>query len=236
MAAVLACGGQGNAALSHSSAAALFKIGVEQASAIEISVTSSARVRIPGLRVHRRTLRDGWYGFYEGIPITSPVQTLIDLAARHGTVRVERAMNEADKLGLVRTPDLRAALGEHAGEPGVAKLREIIDRATFRYTRTELERAFLPLVAAAGLPTPRTSVYVTGFEVDFHFPDLDLVIETDGLTYHRTPAEQKKDRERDQAHTAAGLTQLRFTHGQIRYEPEHVLRILRATATHRLRG
>ncbi|HEX4305152.1 MAG TPA: DUF559 domain-containing protein, partial [Solirubrobacterales bacterium] len=159
------------------------------------------------------------------------VQTLIDLATRHGRPRMERAMNEADKLGLVKTDDLREALDDHPGEPGVARLRTIIDRATFRYTRTELERAFLPLVRQAGLSTPRTSVYVTGFEVDFHFPDLGLVVETDGLTYHRTPAEQRKDRERDQAHTAAGLTQLRFTHGQIKYEPDHVARTLRATAS-----
>lgn len=235
MAAVLACGGPGMAALSHSSAAALFRIGTEQAAAIEISRRSPDPVRVPGIRVHRRpALRNGWYGHYEGIPITTPVQTLIDLATRHGRIQMERAMNEADRLKLVRTDDLRKALDHHPGEPGVARLRATIDRATFRYTRSELERAFLPLVREAGLPTPRTSVYVTGFEVDFHFPGLGLVIETDGLTYHRTPAEQKKDRERDQAHTAAGLVQLRFTHGQIRFEPDRVLRILRATAGHRL--
>lgn len=237
MAAVLAAGGPGMAALSHSSAAALFKIGVEQAAGIEISRRSPDPVRLPGIRVHRRpALRDGWYGFYEGIPITSPVQTLIDLATRHGTVGMERAMNEADHLGLVRTDDLREALDEHPGEAGVARLREIIDRATFRYTRSELERAFLPLVRRAGLPTPRTSVYVNGYEVDFHFPELGLVVEADSLTYHRTAAQQKKDHQRDQAHTAAGLMTLRFTHGQIRYEPEAVVRTLRASVAHRLRA
>ena len=56
------------------------------------------------------------------------------------------------------------------------------------------------------------------------------MVETDGLTYHRTPAEQKADRERDQDHTAAGLTPVRFTHAQIKYEPERVVAILRATA------
>jgi very-short-patch-repair endonuclease len=224
------------AALSHSSAAALFKIGVEQVAAIEVSRRSPDEIRPDGIRVHRRpSLHDGWYGLYEGIPITTPVQTLIDLATRHGTPQMERAMNEADRLGLVRTDDLRKALDDHPGEPGVARLRAIIDRVTFRYTRSELERAFLPLVRRAGLPMPRTSVHVTGFEVDFHFPDLGLVVETDGLTYHRTPAQQAKDHERDQAHTAAGLTPLRFTHGQIRYESDHVVRTLRATATHRLR-
>jgi very-short-patch-repair endonuclease len=235
MAAVLACGGPGVAALSHSSAAALFKIGVERASAIEVSRCSPDEIRPLGIRVHRRpSLRNGCYGHYEGIPITTPVQTLIDLATRHDTVKMERAMNEADRLRLVRTDDLRKALDHHPGEPGVARLRGIIDRATFRYTRSELERAFLPLVRQAGLPSPRTSVWVNEYEVDFYLPDLGLVIETDGLTYHRTPAQQAKDHERDQAHTAAGLTTLRFTHGQIRYEPDRVVRTLRATAAHRL--
>jgi very-short-patch-repair endonuclease len=38
-----------------------------------------------------------------------------------------------------------------------------------------------------------------------------LVVETDGLRYHRTAEEQTRDHLRDQAHTAAGLAGLRFT-------------------------
>ncbi len=217
--------------LSHDSAAALLGIGRQPASGFDVSTALTSHRRVPGARLHRRpSLAPHALGYREGIPVTSPVQTLIDLATRHGGAPMERLINEADRLRLVRTDDLRKALDDHPGDPGVARLRSIIDRATFRYTRSELEWAFLPLVRAAGLPTPRTSVYVSGYEVDFYFPELDLVVETDGLTYHRTPAEQAKDRERDQAHTAAGLVQLRFTHGQIKYEPDHVLRTLHATA------
>jgi hypothetical protein len=46
----------------------------------------------------------------------------------------------------------------------------------------------------------------------------------------RTPAQQACDRLRDQAHTAAGLTPLRFTHAQVRYEPDHVMNVLAAVA------
>ncbi|HEX7293946.1 MAG TPA: DUF559 domain-containing protein, partial [Solirubrobacterales bacterium] len=53
-------------------------------------------------------------------------------------------------------------------------------------------------------------------------PDLGLVVETDGLQYHRTPAQQARDQLRDQTHLAAGLTSLRFNHAQVRYEPRHV--------------
>ncbi|MGH2837616.1 MAG: endonuclease domain-containing protein [Thermoleophilaceae bacterium] len=70
-----------------------------------------------------------------------------------------------------------------------------------------------------------------GFRVDFYFATLDLVVETDGLRYHRTPAQQTKDRKRDQALTAAGLTVLRFTHAQVRHEPDHVERILRSAGS-----
>jgi very-short-patch-repair endonuclease len=64
--------------------------------------------------------------------------------------------------------------------------------------------------------------------VDFFWPKLGLVVETDGLRYHRTPAQQAKDRLRDQRHAASGLFPLRFTYEQVRYDPGHVEAILRA--------
>lgn len=229
MAAVLACGD--GAVLSHFSAAALMRIGAER-DAIEVSVPgSSHRVRA-GIRVHRRAaLRSGDVGEFKRIPVTSPALTIIDMASDFSSPKsvVERAINEADKYDLITPHDLRTALDAHPSVGGVDRLRVMLDRRTFRLTREELERRFLPLARGAGLPTPQTRQWVNGFEVDFYWPELRFVIETDGLRYHRTPAEQARDRVRDQAHTAAGLTQLRFTHEQIRYEPEYVRAILRRT-------
>jgi len=230
MAAVLACGD--GAFLSHSSAAALWQIGSEQRHLVELSVPSLSRRRRPGLRIHRRPsldLKRDTTTHY-GIAVTTPVQTLIDLALRLQRREIERAINEADKYDLAHAPELREALESRVGEPGVASLRHILDRRTFRLTKEELERRFLPLARRAALSVPLTGQWVNGFEVDFYWPDLGLVVETDGLRYHRTPAEQARDRLRDQAHTAAGLTQLRFTHEQVRYEPDYVVRILAATA------
>jgi len=132
-------------------------------------------------------------------------------------------VNEADKLDLLDPERLRGALDEMTGQPGVAVLRTLLDRRTFVLTYSELERYFLPVVRRVGLPLPETGLMLNGFEVDFFWPDLGLVIETDGLRYHRTPAQQARDRLRDQAHTAAGLTPLRFTHAQIRFEREYVI-------------
>jgi very-short-patch-repair endonuclease len=228
MAAVLACGD--GSVLSHGSAAALWRIGRERRGLVEVSVLGTVPRRRKGLLVHRRTrLKAPDIGVHEGVPVTSPVQSLIDLAAQLGRRATERAVNEADIRELVDPPTLRAALDRHPGEPGVDILRTLLDRRTFRFTRTELERWFIPLAAEAGLPVPLTAQWVNGFEVDFYWPGLGLVVETDGLRYHRTPAEQARDRVRDQTHTAAGLSQLRFTHEQIRYEPDYVRSILRRT-------
>jgi len=67
---------------------------------------------------------------------------------------------------------------------------------------------------------------VDGFRVDFFWPENSLVVETDGLRYHRTPSQQARDRLRDQAHLAAGLTPLRFTYAQVAFERRYVIETL----------
>jgi very-short-patch-repair endonuclease len=228
MVAILACGS--GALLSHGSAAALWGVGFEHRG-LEVSVRSASPRRRRGLRVYRRpTLADHDVVHRDGIPVTGIVQTLVDLAATLATPQLERLVNEADRLDFIDPPALRTDLEAHRCEPGVRPLRNLLDRRTFRLTRSELERLFLPLAERAGLALPLTKQWVNGFEVDFLWPDLELVVETDGLRYHRTAAQQARDRVRDQAHTAAGMTQLRFTHEQVRYEPERVLSTLAAVA------
>jgi very-short-patch-repair endonuclease len=203
--------------------------------AIEVSTTNAPQRRRPGIVIHRRTALSAQdVTRHLGIPVTTPACTLIDLASRLPNAQLERAVNEADRLDLATAEDLQAALERTAPRAGKASLKELLDPRTFRYTRSDLERDFIPIAVRAGLPIPLTCQIVNGFEVDFYWPVLGLVVETDGWRHHRTPAQQRKDRIRDQAHTAAGLTPLRFTHGQIRFERRHVERTL-AKVARRLR-
>jgi very-short-patch-repair endonuclease len=113
----------------------------------------------------------------------------------------------------------------------VAALRRTLDRRTFRLTDSKLERRFLAIVRRTDLGMPETRKYPDEARVDFYWPDLGLIVETDGLRYHRTPAQQAKDRLRDQHHAAVGLTTLRFTHEQVWYQADHVEAILRSVAS-----
>jgi very-short-patch-repair endonuclease len=231
MAAVLACGG--GAVLSHRSAADLWGIGFEEKGRIDVTIRRRSRLERAGVRVHcRPKMPERSVVRRFGIPVTHPVQTLIDVATELKPMRLERAVNQADVHDLVDPETLRTALDSHTGEPGVKKLRVMLDRHTFRLSDSDLEILFRPLARAAAFPSPFSKHWVLGFEVDFWFPDLGLVVETDGLRYHRTPAQQARMVKRDQNHTAAGLRVLRFTHWQIAYAPSEVTGILRKIRPH----
>ncbi len=161
-----------------------------------------------------------------GIPVTSPTQTVLDLAPRLTEGQLERLINEADKLDLAHPDELRTvAVAERSR--GAKLVRTLLNEATFVLTDSELEQRFARIASDAGLPKPETQVTIEGHRVDFLFRAVGLVVETDGLRYHRTPTQQKKDRVRDQELTVAGMRILRFTHGQIRFERAYVADVLR---------
>src|SRR3954452_17849717 len=146
MAAILACGE--GAALSHDSAAALWRLAKRPPEPIHVSVLSRSRSR-NGIEVHRRQAlvavsRDG-------IPTTTPAQTLIDIAA---SPDIEQAIGEAVLRRLISLEALRTAATK-AGRSG-APLRHVIHRATYRVTQSELERAFLRRIADTALPLPES--------------------------------------------------------------------------------
>jgi very-short-patch-repair endonuclease len=229
MAAVLGCGSA--AVLSHRSAAALWGIASGPGGSIEVSVPYASPRRRPGVHVFRRpNLKSTDVTVRDGIPVTTPLRTLIDIAWFLERPPMERAISEADRLGLIDPEALLSALDDYRGQRGVGPLRDILGDWFFRLTDSELEQRFLRLVRKTGLKPPLTRQRVNGFRVDFYWPDLGLVVETDGLRYHRTPLQQARDQRRDQAHTAAGLTSLRFSHAQVYFEPESVAEVLHMTS------
>jgi very-short-patch-repair endonuclease/predicted transcriptional regulator of viral defense system len=230
MAAVLASGD--DTILSHGSAAALWGIGPEWR-LIEVSVRHRAWSRLSGVKGRARpSLPDHDVTVHRGIPVTVVPRTILDQAATPvSDASLERLVNEADAARHIDLdiPALRRYCDLHGGEPGVRRLRRLLDPETFRLSDSELERLFRPLAIAAGLSQPLTKVFVNGYEVDFYWPELALVVETDSLRFHRNAIKQSRDLLRDQVHTAAGLTTLRFTHWQVAREPGHVEAILAST-------
>jgi very-short-patch-repair endonuclease len=226
MVAVLAAGP--GAVVSHETAAELWGLRRREPGPIEVSAPTPSPRRHPGIRVHnRRILGREATAAHLDVPVTTVVLVLIDMARRWPSRHLEAAVNQADALGLLDPVALRRTLGSFAGQPGVRPLRQLLDAQTFRLTDSELERRFLRLVRRAGLPLPETRRHADGWRVDFLWPELGLVVETDSLRYHRTPSQQTRDQERDHAHRLAGRRSLRFTHWQVAHAPAHVVLMLR---------
>ena len=148
MAATLACGA--GSAISHLSAAALWGFG-EKRNEIEVSVPRDCR--IDGIRTHvRRGLTARELTRRDGIPVTTPSRTLIDLAAREEPDATLAMVGEADRLNVIRWDALQAVVAAAAPGPGVGRLRRLM--AEFSLTQSELERLFPLIARRAGLSDP----------------------------------------------------------------------------------
>lgn len=224
-AALLTCGD--DSVLMGPSAGSLWRIWKPHDRLIHVSLPAvQNRQARRGIAVHRRALARRDITRERGIPVTTPLRTVIDLAARAERDQAERLINAADARNLLRADTLREELDGRPGEPGVPLLKEILDRDTFVLTESELERLFLPLAEAAGLGKPESQKRFGPHRVDFYFPKANLVVECDSLRYHRTTLQQRRDLERDHMHLSARRKRLRLLHFHIKHEPAYVLGLL----------
>jgi very-short-patch-repair endonuclease len=223
MAAVLACGP--GAVLSHRAAAALWELAAAPGGPVD--VTAPTRHGLPGIRCHRcRRLESDDVAVIDGIPVTSIIRTIADLAGILPLQRLRTALEAAQRRELL---DFRR-LGRVRGRRGATVLRqalaELHDEAP--WTQSGLERLLLEGIRAADLPEPQCNVPVDGFVVDYYWPDHELVVEVDSYGFHRSRRSFEDDRRRDAIHTLAGRRTFRPTHERITGEIDAVIRDLSA--------
>jgi very-short-patch-repair endonuclease len=186
---------------------------------VHLSVPGAKRTGRRGIRFHRfTTLAAGDVGRRARLPVTSPARTLLDLACVVSGDRLTRLYNDARIGRLIQDPDLADLLERTHGLPGAPALRLLYAHGRPGPTRSVAEHHFLRLVRTARLPMPLVNRQVEGMEVDFLWPDRDLVVEVDGYAFHSSPIAFERDRSRDAKLVAAGLTVLRLTWNQVTNE------------------
>jgi uncharacterized protein DUF559/putative AbiEi antitoxin of type IV toxin-antitoxin system len=214
LAAVLACGP--GAALSHRSAASFWGFRHSAAARVDVSVSHTSGFRSTAAIVVHRTRREIKTTRSEAITVTTPMQTLADLATALPRRPLEKALENAEAMRLLNLNALDAT------HPGAKRLMEIVDAHDLgMFTRSETEDAFLELCDRHGIPRPRVNSIVAGFEVDFCWPDERLIVETDGR-HHTTRAAFEGDRARDALLTSIGWRVMRFTRRQVRRASDEV--------------
>jgi len=211
-AATLACGE--GAVLSHRSAAELWGMLGETRSDCHVTVpVAGGRAKRRGIVIHRRPhMLPSEITSRDGIPVTSPQRTLLDLRTRLDPEILRRAIREAEFRGL--PVDATALVGDRTASP--------------------LELEFLRLCRRHHLPEPEANVRIGPYVVDFLWRAERVVVETDGRQAHRGVVAADEDRERDRYLRRLGYTVLRFTYAEVVGRPKRVAAAVRATLKRRM--
>jgi very-short-patch-repair endonuclease len=220
--ALLACGA--DALLSHHSAATLWRLRAGVARPVHVTIPGHRGRGSPaGVVVHRCvTLSATDIATCEGLPITSPARTVLDVAATVGDREVELVLDEGLFVRRVLTrAQLRELLARAGNHPGRARLARVLAGHS-RSTKTDSppEERMLALIRAAALPEPRTQVPMLDYLLDFFWPELGLALEVDAYGTHGSRARFESDRRRDaRLLTEKAIIVLRVTEASMGQRP-----------------
>ena len=177
-----------------------------------VEITTTRSLRASGVVVHRsEPLTGDDLARIAGFPVTAVERTLLNLAAGVPLYRFEVALDDALRRRLTSLERLWLKIEEPArGRAGAAILRRSLESYRHSPLESPLERRFLRMLRAAGLPEPEAQyeIHTAGrlvARVDFAYPGLLLAIEVDGYRWHS--ARHHLDRDRDRRND---LTELRW--------------------------
>lgn len=181
-----------------------------RASAVRTTVVNE----LPGWQVVRQ----------DGLWMTTPARTFLDLAAVAPVGDVERCLDRARVERLVTDAELDAVLAWADGRRGRRPLAELLEaERDGGYSRSRAERRLRTLLAAGGLPSPVRNTPIHGRERDLAWPFARIVIEFDGRGSHLTPKQWEDDRDRDGGLQARGWQTFRVTWTMLTARPYEVV-------------
>ena len=224
--------------LSHESAGALWGLDGCPAGRVVVLTTRSLKSCKEGVTVHRVTnLPSHHITVREGLRVTTPARTLLDLAAVLSEAALEEALDCALRRGSTSLRRLEAEMGSHIGfgRRGRATLKRLMRERSPDYapTHSVLETRFRRLLKRHGFPPPGQQHVVHRLNgafafVDFIYPHLGLVIEVDGFDFHSGRGNWQSDLSRQNDLVVGGARVLRFTWRDLHDREAVVVRTLRA--------
>jgi very-short-patch-repair endonuclease len=230
MAAVLHFGGY--AVLTHRSAAFVWELLRTAPPFLTLTMVGKHGRPRHGLRLHRLPLDRREIRVRDGLPVTSPARTLLDLAGEMDDAELEEGVAVARQRRFASADEVRVAISRTPGRKGASRLARLLDAgAASGFTRSTAERRMRELLRAAELPQPQANAPLLGYVADFLWAEHRLVVEVDGYQFHSDRGAFERDRRRDQVFAAAGYTVVRVTWAQLSNEPLAVVaRIAQALA------
>ena len=197
---------------------------------IDVTVPGGAR-DIDGIRVHRSRTLERDVQVRQGIRVTTPARTLLDLAAVLPEKGLRRVVRRAQAQHEVSIRQILELLARSNGHRGASKLRAVIADGPAP-TRSALEDLLLDLLDQAGIARPEINPPLR-FGTQTIVPDYlwrahRVAIEADSVTWHDHKLTREHDADKQAQLEAAGLRVLRITWAQITRSPQQTLARIRA--------
>ena len=216
LAAVKACGD--DAVLSHYSAAALWRFVIWDDRVPEVTVPGPGTRIHHGIRVHRSACLDRKDVMVrDGIRVTTPARTLLDLASVLPYGPLRRAVREAMGQRRVAIRQLVEVLTRCGPRRGSRKLAGIVAEG-YAPTMSELEDIVLELILSGGFERPEVNkpLVIEGRRVvpDLRWPKQRLIVEADGAQWHGHQLAREDDAERQAFLESHGEQVIRVTWNQ----------------------
>ena len=233
IAAVLAAGD--GAAASHASAAWLWGLLPEPPEEPDVSVQRPRFARLEGVTVHRvLDLSPRWVRSRDGIAVTDPLRTMLELGAVRPRAQVSDALERglvANLFSIAALEWVRAELAA-SGRNGCGVLRDLLDDRALGAGRPDglLEPRLAQLCARYSVERPVFQHRIFDgagrlvARVDFAYPEDRAFLEVDGFEVHGTAAAMEADFDRQNRLVALGWVPIRFGWRRLIRQPETVAR------------
>jgi very-short-patch-repair endonuclease len=171
----------------------------------------------------------------ERLPVTGVARTLLDYASEAKPIRLERAIDRADRLDLLDLAAIDRIADKVRGHRGRARLlRAMTIYREEGFTRSGGEKRILAALADIGVRRPLVNNFIEGYELDFFWEKERLVVELDSWEHHRSRRSFEEDRERQEKLSMADIEMIRISGTRLKREPRKVAMRIAAHLERRL--
>lgn len=216
-------------------------------------VPSGMRVARQHVQIRRVNLDAADIARVHGLPVTSPVRTILDVAAiiateaggdtapqsspalaRRRLSELEQLVAQAEYLGLTSAAELAERLGREPGRCGARALRAVLELpGGAQRARSRDERRLITLLRRNGIDGFEANATIHGYEVDLLWRDLSFAVEVDGWDGHSGRIAFERDRVKLAQLSAHGVDVMPVTPREIRRAPDAVIGRIEAAVRRR---
>jgi very-short-patch-repair endonuclease len=196
---------------------------------VEVSVTRPHAPRLRGVVIHRSLDLDrAFISERRGIPVTTPLRTLVDAGAVLPKILVAEALDAAVARRLVTATAVEAELRRLAkkGRRGAGVLRAVLEeRDCAGRSPSVLEARTRRMLRPSRLPQPVPEL-IAGphgeFRLDFPWPEVLLDVEVDGWEWHSSYEAVRLGKQRNNALVGQGYAILIYDWKDVTRRPTAV--------------